>query len=53
MLSTPTPARTTTRSLPGFSSSSRVMRVALRTMTPSAAATASAPALAAGSRLNG
>ena len=36
MLSTPTPARTMARSLPGFSSSSAVMVVPLRTMTPSA-----------------
>ena len=37
MLSTPTPARTIARSLPGFSSSSAGERVPLRMMTPSAA----------------
>ena len=37
MLSTPTPARTTQRSLPGFSSRSAVMRVPERTMAASAA----------------
>src|SRR5262245_15975271 len=41
MLSTPTPARTTARSLPGLSSNSAVTSVWLRTMTASAARTAS------------
>src|SRR5262249_35633687 len=42
MLSTPTPARAIALSWPGFSSSSAVMRVALRTTAASAARRASA-----------